>query len=53
MNAAQFKNFILVACIATERLGLAYNGLSKSQCDDLASWVVQSEVTGLDVGFMI
>lgn len=51
MNAAQFKNFILVACIATERLGLAYNGLSKSQCDDLASWVVQSEVTGLDVGF--
>ncbi|KOG98563.1 Mhp1p [Saccharomyces eubayanus] len=51
MNGAQFKNFILVACIATERLGLAYNGLSKSQCDDLASWVVQSEVTGLDIGF--
>ncbi|CAI4546386.1 ADQ_G0029300.mRNA.1.CDS.1 [Saccharomyces cerevisiae] len=51
MNSAQFKNFILVACIATERLGLAYNGLSKSQCDDLAKWMVQSKVTGLDVGF--
>ncbi|CAI4043739.1 hypothetical protein SKDZ_10G1730 [Saccharomyces kudriavzevii ZP591] len=51
MNAAQFKNFILVACIATERLGLAYNRLSKSQCDDLARWMVQSKVTGLDVGF--
>ncbi|CAI4584351.1 AGA_1a_G0031180.mRNA.1.CDS.1 [Saccharomyces cerevisiae] len=51
MNSAQFKNFILVACIATERLGLACNGLSKSQCDDLAKWMVQSKVTGLDVGF--
>ena len=51
MNAAQFKNFILVACIATVRLGLAYNGLTKSQCDDLAKWMVQSKVTGLDVGF--
>ncbi|CAD6632640.1 XXYS1_4_G0009910.mRNA.1.CDS.1 [Saccharomyces cerevisiae] len=51
MNSAQFKNFILVACIATERLGLAYNGLSNSQCDDLAKWMVQSKVTGLDVGF--
>ncbi|CAI4556461.1 AIE_G0029480.mRNA.1.CDS.1 [Saccharomyces cerevisiae] len=51
MNSAQFKNFILVACIATERLGLAYNGLSKSQCDDLAKWMVQSKVAGLDVGF--
>ena len=51
MNAAQFKNFILVACIATERLGLAYNGLTNSQCDDLAKWMVQSKVTGLDVGF--
>lgn len=51
MPLDQFENFIEVACIATERLGLAYNCLSKEQCDVLAKWVVQSKVTGLDVGF--
>lgn len=51
MPLDQFENFIEVACIATQRLGLAYNCLTKEQCDILARWVVQSKVTGLDVGF--
>lgn len=51
MPADQFENFIEVACIATQRLGLAYNKLTKGQCDALAKWISQSKVTGLDVGF--
>lgn len=51
MPQDQFENFIEVACIATQRLGLAYNCLTKEQCDMLAKWIVQSKVTGLDVGF--
>lgn len=51
MPLDQFENFIEVACIATQRLGLAYNRLSKEQCDILAKWILQSKVTGLDVGF--
>ncbi|QLL33467.1 hypothetical protein HG536_0E03780 [Torulaspora globosa] len=51
MPQDQFENFIEVACIATQRLGLAYNCLTKEQCDMLAKWILQSNVTGLDVGF--
>ncbi|QLG70541.1 hypothetical protein HG535_0A04820 [Zygotorulaspora mrakii] len=51
MPSDQFSNFIEVACIATTRLGLAYNRLTKAQCDKLANWIVQSKVTGLDIGF--
>lgn len=51
MPPDQFENFIEVACIATQRLGLAYNKLTKGQCDALAKWIVQSKVTGLDIGF--
>lgn len=51
MPTEQFENFIEVACIATTRLGLAYNRLTKGQCDTLAKWIVQSKVTGLDIGF--
>lgn len=51
MPQDQFENFIEVACIATQRLGLAYNCLTKEQCDILAKWILQSKVTGLDVGF--
>ncbi|EDO18241.1 hypothetical protein Kpol_543p71 [Vanderwaltozyma polyspora DSM 70294] len=51
MSLDQFKNFIEVACMATERFGLAYNNLSKEHCQALSKWLVQSNVTGLDVGF--
>ncbi|CDH12386.1 related to MAP-homologous protein 1 [Zygosaccharomyces bailii ISA1307] len=51
MPADQFENFIDVACIATVRLGLAYNALTKQQCQALSRWLVQSKVTGLDMGF--
>lgn len=51
MPLDQFENFIEVACIATQRLGLAYNCLTKEQCDVLGRWIVQSKVTGLDIGF--
>ncbi|CAR27184.1 ZYRO0C10868p [Zygosaccharomyces rouxii] len=51
MPAEQFENFIDVACIDTRRLGLAYNNISKEQCRSLAQWLVQSKVTGLDLGY--
>ncbi|CCE63328.1 hypothetical protein TPHA_0E02360 [Tetrapisispora phaffii CBS 4417] len=51
MSLDQFENFIEVACMATERLGLAFNKLTKEQCDLLSKWLVQNNVTGLDVGF--
>ncbi|CCD23886.1 Mhp1p NDAI_0C02260 [Naumovozyma dairenensis CBS 421] len=47
----QFTNFIDVACVKTQRLGLAYNDLSKEQCENLAKWIIHSKVTGLDIGF--
>ena len=51
MSLEQFINFIEVACITTERLGLAYNKLSNDKCKALSKWLVQSEVTGLDIGY--
>ncbi|CCH58791.1 hypothetical protein TBLA_0A10110 [Henningerozyma blattae CBS 6284] len=51
MSRESFQNFIQVACIATERLGLAYNNLTKEQCENLGKWIIQSKVTGLDVSF--
>lgn len=51
MPPEQFENFIDVACINTTRLGLAYNGLSRRQCQSLTRWLVQSKFKGLDLGF--
>ncbi|SCU86640.1 LAMI_0D03004g1_1 [Lachancea mirantina] len=51
MSLLEFVNFVEVACIKTERLGLAYNDLSQEQCSVMASWLVNSKVTGIDVGF--
>ena len=51
MSDCQFKNLIEVACIKNQRLGLAYNDLTATQCNILARWLVNSKVTGLDVGF--
>ena len=51
MSLTQFKTFIEVACVNVTRLGLAYNELSKEQCVILAHWIVNSKVTGLDIGF--
>lgn len=51
MPLPEFKNFIELACISTERLGLAYNEITAEQCDVLADWLVKSKVTGLDIGF--
>lgn len=51
MDQEAFQNFIQVACIATERLGLAHSELTTSQCNKLGEWLVQSKVTGLDVSF--
>ena len=51
MSDLQFKNLIEVACIKNERLGLAYNDLTAAQCSVLAKWLVNSKVTGLDIGF--
>ncbi|GAV53174.1 hypothetical protein ZYGR_0AI04570 [Zygosaccharomyces rouxii] len=51
MPPEQFDNFIDVACIDTRRLGLAYNKITKEQCRSVAQWLVQSKVTGLDLGF--
>ncbi|SCU88085.1 LADA_0E08108g1_1 [Lachancea dasiensis] len=51
MSLQQFKNFIELGCISTERLGLAYNELTAEQCTLLAEWLAQSNVTGIDMGY--
>ncbi|SCV05528.1 LANO_0H09472g1_1 [Lachancea nothofagi CBS 11611] len=51
MSLPQFKNFIELGCMQTERLGLAYNQLTVGQCTLLAEWLVRSKVTGLDMAF--
>ncbi|CCE61924.1 hypothetical protein TPHA_0B02510 [Tetrapisispora phaffii CBS 4417] len=51
MSLSQFQNFLSVACQKTERLGLAYNNLTVEQMDYLGTWVINSKITGLDLGF--
>lgn len=51
MSLAHFENFISLACISTERLGLAYNDLTTEQCTLLADWIVSSSIMGLDIGY--
>ncbi|EDO18493.1 hypothetical protein Kpol_1032p90 [Vanderwaltozyma polyspora DSM 70294] len=51
MSYQQFENFLDVACVNTERLGLAYNKLSSNHMKKLGKWVVSSKVAGLDIGY--
>ncbi|SCU86800.1 LAME_0D07712g1_1 [Lachancea meyersii CBS 8951] len=51
MSLKQFQNFIELGCMQTKRLGLAYNSLTTEQCAVLADWLVQSQVTGLDMAY--
>lgn len=51
MSYSQFNNFLDVACLDVERLGLAYNKLSKEQLNFLGKWLTSSKITGLDIGF--
>ncbi|CCH60102.1 hypothetical protein TBLA_0C02980 [Henningerozyma blattae CBS 6284] len=51
MSDTEFKNFIEVACITTERIGLAYNSLTTKKYKILAKWLVKSKITGIDLGY--
>ncbi|AMD22739.1 HHL031Cp [Eremothecium sinecaudum] len=47
----QFKHFIKIGCVAAERLGLAYNLLSKEHISTLSIWLTGGKASGLDLGF--
>ena len=51
MKLSQFQNFIDIAWTKTVRLGLAYNKLTAEQCEILATWIANSMVTGVDIGY--
>lgn len=51
MNQVQLQNFIDIAWTKTLRLGLAYNNLTLEQCQCLATWMTNSKIQGVDVGY--
>lgn len=51
MSLHQFRTFIDIAWNKTIRLGLAYNKLTKEQCELLSSWFKTSKTTGIDIGY--
>lgn len=52
ISPEEFKNFLDIACINVNRLGLAYSVMTDLHFTFLENWIISSNATGLDLGFI-